>query len=105
MHQLTELLEKLGLSEEQGILFRDKTNFWFQSKDVFNFEIIDKLNKIHTQIYSLDKFDADLQLLKEGFVKEDKQEQAKQLWIYQTIIEIHKLYINQFCRSILRSNN
>lgn len=59
-------------------------------------EIIDKLNKIHTQTYSLDKFDADLQLLKEGFVKEDKQEQAKQLWIYQTIIEIHKLYINAF---------
>ena len=47
MHQLTELLKKLGLSEERGILFRDKTNFWSQSKDVFNFEIIDKLNRIN----------------------------------------------------------
>jgi len=61
-----------------------------------NSEIENKLRKIHTQQYSLEDFDAELQLIKKEYVKNDKQEEAKQIWIYQTIIEIHKLYLNAF---------
>lgn len=61
-----------------------------------NKEIVDKLNKIHLQLFSLEEFDKYLQSIKEEYVKESNQEQAKSLWIYQTIIKIHKLYINAF---------
>lgn len=61
-----------------------------------NKDIIDKLNIIHTQSYSLDEFDKKLQLVKEAFVQVDNQKEAKQIWIFQTIIEIHKLYINAY---------
>jgi hypothetical protein len=61
-----------------------------------NSEIENKLRKIHTQQYSLEDFDAELQLIKKEYVKNDKQDEAKQIWIYQTIIEIHKLYLNAF---------
>lgn len=47
MRHLNELLDRLHLSEERGVLFRNKTNSWSQSDDIFNFEIIDKLNKIN----------------------------------------------------------
>jgi hypothetical protein len=55
-----------------------------------------KLNSITTQSYSLDEFNKDLQIIKEQYVKSDKQEEAKQIWIYQRIIEIHQLYINAY---------
>jgi len=61
-----------------------------------NEEILEKLNNIHVQEFSLDDFSIQLQQIKEGFVKEDKQGQAKQIWIYQTIIEIHSLYKKAF---------
>jgi hypothetical protein len=61
-----------------------------------NKEIIAKLNIIHTESYSLDEFDKELQIIKESYVKEDNQKDAKQLWIFQTIIEIHKLYISAY---------
>ena len=61
-----------------------------------NKDIIDKLNIIHTQSYSLDEFDKKLQLVKEAFVQEDNQKEAKQIWIFQTIIEIHKLYTKAY---------
>lgn len=59
-------------------------------------EIENKLELIHTQQYSLQDFDSELQKIKEAYVKADKQAEAKQIWIYQTIIEIHKLYLNAF---------
>ncbi|HHT03505.1 MAG TPA: zinc chelation protein SecC [Bacteroidales bacterium] len=61
-----------------------------------NSEIEIKLNEIHKQNYSLEQFDSELQKIKEEYVKDDNQEVAKQIWIYQTIIEIHKLIINAF---------
>jgi hypothetical protein len=61
-----------------------------------NDEIIKKLTLINQQSYSLDDFDKDLQLIKEDYVKENDQKEAKQIWIFQTIIEIHKLYRNAF---------
>ncbi len=61
-----------------------------------NNKIEDKLKIIHKQTYSLNQFDIALQKIKEEYVKEDKQEEAKQIWIYQTIIEIHKLFTNAY---------
>lgn len=61
-----------------------------------NEQIIEKLNLIDSQSYSLEELDKELQLIKENYVRENNQEQAKQIWIFQTIIEIHKLYRNAF---------
>lgn len=61
-----------------------------------NNEIEIKLREIHEQKYSLEEFDAELRTIKKKYVEESKQEEAKKIWIYQTIIEIHKLYINSF---------
>jgi hypothetical protein len=61
-----------------------------------NEQIIEKLNLINSQSYSLEELDKELQLIKANYVKENNQKQAKQIWIYQTIIEIHKLYLNAF---------
>jgi hypothetical protein len=61
-----------------------------------NEEIVAKLNEIHLQLYSLEDFTSELQNIKDEFVKQGNQEQAKLLWIYQTIIEAHRLYINAF---------
>lgn len=61
-----------------------------------NNEIELKLKEIHNQKYSLEEFDKELQAIKEDYVKENKQKEAKQIWIYQTIIEIHKLFIDAF---------
>jgi hypothetical protein len=66
-----------------------------------NNEIEKKLNELHTQKYSLEQFDSELQEIKEAYVKDGNQEAAKKIWIYQTIIEIHKLFINAF--SLLKS--
>jgi len=46
MRHLSQLLKKLKLSEERGILFSDKDNLWNFSNDIISFEIIEKLNKI-----------------------------------------------------------
>ena len=45
--------------------------------------------KIHEVKSSLDNLDQELQELKKEFVKEDKQAEAKRIWILQTIIKIH----------------
>ena len=37
-----------------------------------------------------------MQILKEECVARNEQDEAKNIWIYQTIIEIHKLYQNAF---------
>jgi len=58
--------------------------------------IVEKLNNIHLQTFSLEELDEQIQNQKLIFVRDDKQDEAKLLWIYQTIIEIHKLYINAF---------
>jgi len=61
-----------------------------------NDEIVEKLNNIHLQNFSLEELDEQIQNQKLIFVRDDKQDEAKLLWIYQTIIEIHKLYRNAF---------
>jgi len=61
-----------------------------------NKEIIDKLNIIQNQSYSLDEFNKELQLIKIPLINQNKQKDAKQLWIYQTVIEIHNLYVSAF---------
>jgi hypothetical protein len=61
-----------------------------------NEQIIEKLNLINLQSYSIEELDNELQVIKEKYVKENNQEQSKQIWIFQTILEIHKLYRNAF---------
>lgn len=61
-----------------------------------NEDIIDKLNKLHLQQFSLEVFYKELQGIKEQFLKDENQEQAKQLWVYQKIVEIHQSYIAAF---------
>lgn len=61
-----------------------------------NNEILEKLSNIHTQSFSLEEFDQQLQNMKVKAVKENDQATAKQIWIYQTIIEIHKTYREAF---------
>lgn len=61
-----------------------------------NEEIIHKLDKIHLEEFSLEKLDKQIQNQKLIFVNNGEQEEAKLLWIFQTIIEIHKLYRNAF---------
>jgi hypothetical protein len=57
-----------------------------------NDEIVEKLNNIHLQTFSIEELDEQIQNQKLIFIREDKQNEAKLLWIYQTVIEIHKLY-------------
>ncbi|OOV19240.1 YecA family protein [Flavobacterium sp. LM4] len=61
-----------------------------------NNEIVDKLNNIHLQNFSIEDLDEEIQNQKLIFVAEGKQDEAKLLWINQTILEIHKLYRNAF---------
>lgn len=61
-----------------------------------NEEIIKKLNDLPNQNFSLEDLKNELQKVKEEFVKQDNQDAAKQIWIYQTIIEIHILYKEAF---------
>lgn len=56
-----------------------------------------RLSNIHELSYdSLTELHQELQKEKEECVKDNNQEKAKELWICQTIIEIHKLYQNTF---------
>lgn len=61
-----------------------------------NEDIIDNLNKIHLGKFVLEELDSQIQAQKLLYVINNQQEEARQLWIYQTIIEIHKLYLNAF---------
>jgi hypothetical protein len=61
-----------------------------------NEDIINKLALIHNLPGSLDNFLEELQLLKEDYVKLGDQEQAKNMWIFQTIVEIHRSYRTAF---------
>jgi hypothetical protein len=61
-----------------------------------NNEIVDKLNNIHLQNFSIEDLDEEIQNQKLIFVAEGKQDEAKLFWINQTILEIHKLYRNAF---------
>lgn len=47
MRHLNELFSKLGLSKDRGILFQDDSFGWSHTFNVFNFETIDKLNRIN----------------------------------------------------------
>ena len=56
-----------------------------------------RLYNIHQLSYDLlTELHQDLQKEKDEFVKENNQEKAKELWISQTIIEVHKLYHKAF---------
>ncbi|MBN2730634.1 MAG: SEC-C domain-containing protein [Bacteroidales bacterium] len=61
-----------------------------------NIEIEQKLSQINLQNYSLEELNTNLQLIKEKYVEKDQQEEAKQIWVYQRILEIHKLYVKAF---------
>ena len=61
-----------------------------------NEDIVAKLNQIHLGEFPLEELDKLIQNQKLIYVKNNQQEEAKVLWIYQTIIEIHKLYLNAF---------
>lgn len=61
-----------------------------------NEEIIEKLNDIPNQLFSIEDLKIQLQNIKEELVKQNNQDEAKQIWIYQTIIEVHILYRKAF---------
>ena len=61
-----------------------------------NEEIIDKLNTLPEQSFPLCNFIDELQLIKAEYVRQDLQDAAKQIWIYQTIVKIHYLYVEAF---------
>lgn len=55
-----------------------------------------KLAQILHSDYPFEDTLAELQEIKLQFVKEDRQDEAKKVWIFQTIIRIHKLYRSAF---------
>lgn len=56
-----------------------------------------RLKNIHQLSYdSLTELHQEFQKEKEQFVKENNQKKAKEIWVCQTIIEVHKLYHNAF---------
>jgi len=57
MNYLEQLLEKLSLSEERGVLFRAKVSSWLELKNiVFTFEICERLHSINPDaIYHFNK--------------------------------------------------
>ena len=61
-----------------------------------NEEIIRKLNDLSKQSFSLNDFVNELQSIKNEYVKLKQDTHAKQIWIYQTIVRIHILYIEAF---------
>lgn len=61
-----------------------------------NEDIVANLNEIHLGKFSLEELDKLIQTQKLIYVSNNQQKQAKLLWIYQTIIEVHKLYLNAF---------
>ena len=63
-----------------------------------NEEIINKLNTLPEQSLQLCNFIDELQHIKIEYVRLGLQDAAKQIWIYQTIIKIHYLYIEAFNR-------
>ena len=55
MRHLNELVDRLHLSEERGVIFRNKINSWLQS-DFFTFEIKDKIEIINPDaVYHFNK--------------------------------------------------
>lgn len=61
-----------------------------------NEEIINKLNILPEQCFSLCNFINELQQIKAEYARQELQDAAKQIWIYQTIVKIHYLYIEAF---------
>lgn len=61
-----------------------------------NEEIVNKLNTLPEQSFQLCNYINELQQIKAEYVKKGLQDAAKQIWIYQTIIKIHYLYIEAF---------
>jgi len=61
-----------------------------------NDNVVEKLNTIHLLNFSLEELDEQLQNQKLILVRDGLQDKAKLIWIYQTVIEIHKLYRNAF---------
>jgi len=61
-----------------------------------NDEIQYKLKNIHSLPFPLDEFQQQLQSLKIQFLAKNEQDNAKKIWIYQTIIEVHTVYREVF---------
>lgn len=58
--------------------------------------MIYKLSVIHLQTFSLEEFESQLKQIKEGYISQGNEDEAKQLWVYQKIVEIHSLYRNAY---------
>jgi hypothetical protein len=56
-------------------------------------DILNKIQSIRDEKFPFEDFDNKLQVYKLQLVKEDRQDEAKQIWIFQTIISIHKGYV------------
>lgn len=54
-----------------------------------NEEIINKLNTLPEQCFLLCNFINELQQIKAEYARQELQDAAKQIWIYQTIVKIH----------------
>lgn len=61
-----------------------------------NNEIEERLSRLSNQSYSVDEFEARLKSIKSERINDNDQQGAKQIWIYESIIEIHKLHVNAF---------
>lgn len=61
-----------------------------------NEDIQQKLKQISSADFSLSEFRAELQKLKEEYVARNDQAQAKQIWIFQTVLDVHINYQNAF---------
>ncbi|MEL6943297.1 MAG: hypothetical protein AAFO82_11565, partial [Bacteroidota bacterium] len=95
MSQLSQLLEKLNLSEERGIILLSKVDTWYNT-DFFSFEVRERLNKIQPDaVYYFNNqpfmlfFDKSDSPLKEQ--KEDKQI-FEEVWSWDFIPVVFILY-------------
>ena len=61
-----------------------------------NEEIIDSLKRVHAADFLYGEFLDKLQFIKLKYIKDGDQDKAKQIWIYQRIVEIHQRHRESF---------
>lgn len=61
-----------------------------------NKQIINKLSALHKPSFSFENFLTEIHTIKNKYVLKNNQEQAKLLWCYQAIVEIHKNFNHAF---------
>lgn len=61
-----------------------------------NDEVVSALHKLHLPSFPIKELLERIIEVKKEYVEAGNQEQAKQFWIYQTIVEIHQQYANAF---------